>query len=94
MLDRLTQELAVLGADSILKTLADLPSRKKEAVVQDDTCASTAPKLVSNDGHISFDESATVIFRVRQLARTYFIASYSLIMLYIPTYWFTSDGRQ
>ncbi|CAI5727778.1 unnamed protein product [Hyaloperonospora brassicae] len=58
----LTRELAVLGADSILKTLADLPARKKEAVVQDDACASTAPKLVSNDGHISFDESATVIF--------------------------------
>ena len=65
MLDRLTQELAALGADSILRSLADLPACKMEAIVQDDTCASTAPKLVSKDGHISFDDPATVIFHVR-----------------------------
>ncbi|CAI5703572.1 unnamed protein product [Peronospora effusa] len=58
----LAQELAAFGADCIVKTLEDLPARKKEAVVQDDAQACKAPKVMFKDGFISFDDSATDIF--------------------------------
>lgn len=64
---RLAQELAAVGADCIVKTLEDLPRRKKEAIVQDDAQACKAPKVMFKDGLISFDDSATDIFHVRIL---------------------------
>ncbi|KAK1930348.1 Methionyl-tRNA formyltransferase [Phytophthora citrophthora] len=58
----LAKELAAFGADCIVKTLAELPSRKATAVVQDDTVACKAPKLTFKDGLISFNDSASDIF--------------------------------
>ncbi|KAL3669488.1 hypothetical protein V7S43_005880 [Phytophthora oleae] len=58
----LSKELAAFGADCIVKTLADLPSRKKTALVQDDAVACKAPKLTFKDGLVSFDDSASDIF--------------------------------
>ncbi|CAH0478654.1 unnamed protein product [Peronospora belbahrii] len=59
----LAQELAAFGADCVIKTLGDLPSRKKKAVLQDDAHASKAPKVTFKDSLISCDDfSATDIF--------------------------------
>ncbi|KAG7377549.1 hypothetical protein PHYPSEUDO_011501 [Phytophthora pseudosyringae] len=58
----LAKELAAFGADCIVETLANLPARKKTAVVQDDAVACKAPKLTFKDGVISLDESANDIF--------------------------------
>ncbi|KAJ8566449.1 hypothetical protein ON010_g6675 [Phytophthora cinnamomi] len=62
VLYRLAQELAVFGADCIVETLADLPTRKKASVVQDDAIACKAPKLTLKDGFIALDETASEIF--------------------------------
>ncbi|ETK82187.1 hypothetical protein, variant 2 [Phytophthora nicotianae CJ01A1] len=58
----LSKELATFGAECIVETLTDLPTRKKAAVVQDNAIASKAPKLTFKDGLISLDESASDIF--------------------------------
>ncbi|KAG1708129.1 hypothetical protein DVH05_024812 [Phytophthora capsici] len=58
----LAEELAAFGADCIVRTLAELPSRKKTAVVQDDTAACKAPKLTFKDGLVSSNDSANDIF--------------------------------
>ncbi|KAG2764252.1 hypothetical protein PC129_g10171 [Phytophthora cactorum] len=58
----LASELAAFGADCVVETLADFPTLKKTAVVQDDAIACKAPKLTFRDGLISLDESASDIF--------------------------------
>ncbi|KAH7482119.1 Methionyl-tRNA formyltransferase, mitochondrial [Phytophthora ramorum] len=59
----LAKELAVFGADCIVKTLSELPTRKKTAEVQDDATACKAPKLTFKDGFLSLGESADKIFQ-------------------------------
>ncbi|KAE9099661.1 hypothetical protein PF010_g15121 [Phytophthora fragariae] len=58
----LAKELAAFGADCIVKTLNDLPARKKTAIVQDDAIACKAPKLTLKDGFIALNESASEVF--------------------------------
>lgn len=45
-----------------METLRDLPSRKANAAVQDDSEASRAPKIGASDGFLSLTESADAIF--------------------------------
>ncbi|KAL4117857.1 hypothetical protein PRIC2_010186 [Phytophthora ramorum] len=59
----LAKELAVFGADCIVKTLSELPTRKKTAEVQNDATACKAPKLTFKDGFLSLGESADKIFQ-------------------------------
>ncbi|KAF4319323.1 hypothetical protein JM18_002963 [Phytophthora kernoviae] len=58
----LANELAEFGAEGIIKTLSELPSRKEAAAVQDDATASKAPKLTLKDGVLSLNEPAHEIF--------------------------------
>lgn len=47
-----------------MKTLDDLPARKKTAIVQDDAIACKAPKLTLKDGFIALNESASEVLHV------------------------------
>ncbi|KAG7394815.1 hypothetical protein PHYBOEH_004637 [Phytophthora boehmeriae] len=62
----LATELAAFGAECVMKTLSDLPSRKEAAVVQDDTTATKAPKLTLKDGILLLSEPAQKIFHCWQ----------------------------
>ncbi|KAJ0412188.1 hypothetical protein ATCC90586_005801 [Pythium insidiosum] len=60
--DPLARELAAIGGECVLETLADLEQRKHDAVVQDDARACHAPKIRLQDGFLALDESADAIF--------------------------------
>ncbi|TMW62232.1 hypothetical protein Poli38472_009725 [Pythium oligandrum] len=58
----LAQQLAALGGDCVLEVLADLETRKEQAIVQSDAVASHAPKIKLQDGFLTLDETADQIF--------------------------------
>ena len=59
----LHDKLAVLGATAITTVLNDLPNYQDQAIVQDDTQANYAEKLVKTEGEIDWTQSAPVIER-------------------------------
>lgn len=59
----LHNKLAVLGASAISTVLRDLPSYQEKAVVQDESKANYAEKLVKTEGEIDWTQSATTIER-------------------------------
>lgn len=61
--ETLTQKLANLGGDLIIKVLDNLPDLQKNAVKQDDKLASYAHKLEKSEAVINWENSAESIFR-------------------------------
>lgn len=59
----LTQKLAILGSNLIVKTLDNLPDFQKNAVKQDDKLASYAHKLEKSEAVINWENSAVSILR-------------------------------
>lgn len=59
----LTQKLAVLGGDLIVKALDNLPDLQKNSVKQDDKFASYAHKLEKSEAVINWENSAVSILR-------------------------------
>ena len=59
----LHDKMAELGATAIITVLQDLPHYQAQAIVQDDSQANYAEKLVKNEGEIDWTQSATVIER-------------------------------
>ena len=64
--ETLAPRLAAIGADLMVKTLADLKAGKITPGPQDDSLASLAPILKKEDGRVDFNRSASEIFnRIR-----------------------------
>ena len=59
----LHDKMAELGATAIITVLQDLPHYQAQAIVQDDSQANYAEKLVKTEGEIDWTQSATVIER-------------------------------
>jgi len=59
----LHDKMADLGATAIITVLQDLPHYQAQAIVQDDSQANYAEKLVKTEGEIDWTQSATVIER-------------------------------
>lgn len=59
----LHDKMAKLGATAIITVLQDLPHYQAQAIVQDDSQANYAEKLVKTEGEIDWTQSATVIER-------------------------------
>lgn len=59
----LHDKMAELGATTIITVLQDLPHYQAQAIVQDDSQANYAEKLVKTEGEIDWTQSATVIER-------------------------------
>ena len=59
----LHNKMAELGATAIITVLQDLPHYQAQAIVQDDSQANYAEKLVKTEGEIDWTQSATVIER-------------------------------
>ena len=59
----LHDKMAELGATAIITVLKDLPNYQAQAIVQDDSQANYAEKLVKTEGEIDWTQSATLIER-------------------------------
>ena len=59
----LHDKMAELGATAIITVLKDLPHYQAQAIVQDDSQANYAEKLVKTEGEIDWTQSATEIER-------------------------------
>ena len=59
----LHDKMAELGATAIITVLQDLPHYQAQAIVQDDSQANYAEKLIKTEGEIDWTQSATVIER-------------------------------
>ena len=59
----LHDKMAELGATAIITVLKDLPHYQAQAIVQDDSQANYAEKLVKTEGEIDWTQSATLIER-------------------------------
>ena len=59
----LHDKIAELGATAIITVLKDLPHYQAQAIVQDDSQANYAEKLVKTEGEIDWTQSATEIER-------------------------------
>ena len=59
----LHDKMAELGATAIINVLKDLPHYQAQAIVQDDSQANYAEKLVKTEGEIDWTQSATEIER-------------------------------
>lgn len=59
----LHDKMAELGATAIITVLQDLPHYQAQAIVQDDSQANYAEKLVKTEGEIDWTQSATAIER-------------------------------
>ncbi|KAA0913390.1 methionyl-tRNA formyltransferase [Psychrobacter sp. ANT_WB68] len=59
----LHDKMAELGATAIITVLKDLPHYQAQAIVQDDSQANYAEKLVKTEGEIDWAQSATLIER-------------------------------
>ena len=59
----LHDKIAELGATAIITVLKDLPHYQAQAIVQDDSQANYAEKLVKTEGEIDWTQSATLIER-------------------------------
>ena len=59
----LHDKMAELGATAIITVLKDLPHYQAQAIVQDDSQANYAEKLVKTEGEIDWSQSATLIER-------------------------------
>lgn len=58
---QLSEQIASSGPDMLYHSLIGLENKTLTPVVQDDSCASKAPKLKKEDGNINWNDSALII---------------------------------
>ena len=58
---QLYEELAVLGADLLIRTIPDILNGSITPIPQDPDCVTLAPMICKEDGHLDFKKSAGVL---------------------------------
>ncbi|OQS05765.1 methionyl-tRNA formyltransferase [Thraustotheca clavata] len=62
----LSKFLAERGAECVIETLKDFPAKKANAIVQDESLATKAPKMKREHGLVTWTESAQRLYQIWQ----------------------------